>query len=174
MPRSAFALVLQLLASLSAAHAQSNTIALKSFGYQSLLVPCDGKDQLLAFDPNRNWKMAPEFALPGAGKFPEGNFYLRRVAISHAILGDTGGWSYAVIGHYSANGDWVSPMVVGTGHAERSFDADAAPLFTAGAGEYFDLHASCAAAGRWHWPGSHPRHWASASFWYVPAAPPSK
>ena len=172
MTRSALSLVLLLLAPLWAAHAQSNTIALKSFGYQSLVVLCDGKDQSLPVDPNRNWKMAPGFALPGAGKFPEGSFYLRHVAISHAIQGDTGGLSYAVIGHSGPNGDWVSPMVVGTGHAEISFDADAAPLFTAG--EFFDLHASCAAAGRWHWPGSHPRHWASASFWYVPAAPPSK
>ena len=103
--------------------------------------------------------MAPEFAAPGAGRFPEGNFYLRRVAI-------------AVVGHCGPNGDWVSPMVVGTGHAEISFDADAAPLFAAG--EYFDLHASCAATGRWHWPGRFPTHWASAAFWYVPALPVSK
>jgi hypothetical protein len=164
--------ILLFLTSLVPARAQSNTIALKSFGYQSLTVSCDGKDQLLAFDTNRNWKMAPGFALPGAGKFPEGNFYLRRVAISHAIEGDTGSLSYAVIGHFGPNGDWVSPMVVGTGHAELSFDADAAPLFTVG--KYFDLHASCAPAGRWHWPGRRPVHWASAAFWYVPALPPSK
>ncbi len=161
-----------LLTALLPAHAQSNTVPLKSFGYQSLIISCDGKDQLLPFDASRNWKMGREFAEPGAGKFPEGNFYLRRVAISHAIQGDTGGLSYAVVGHSGPNGDWVSPLVVGTGHAEISFDADAAPLFTAG--EYFDLHASCASAGRWHWPGRFPTHWASASFWYVPALPQSK
>jgi hypothetical protein len=167
--RSSLYLVLLFVASLSPSHAESNSIPLKSFGYQSLTISCDGKDQLLPFDTNRNWKMAPGFAAPGAGKFPEGNFYLRRVAISHAIFGDTGGLSYAVIGHSGPNGDWVSPMVVGNGHAEMSFDADAAPLFTAG--EYFDLHAGCAPAGRWHWPGRHPSHWATASFWYVPALP---
>lgn len=166
MTRAAVHLVL-LLASLLPAHAEGDTIPLKSFGYQSLTVSCDGKDQLLPFDTNRSWKMAPGFAEPGAGKFPEGNFYLRRVAISHGIQSDTGGLSYAVIGHSGPNGDWVSPVVVGTGHAEISFDADAAPLFTAG--EYFDLHASCVPAGRWHWPGRFPTHWASASFWYVPA-----
>lgn len=171
MTRTPFHLVL-LLAALLPAHAQNNTIALKSFGYQSLIVPCDGKDQLLPFDSDRNWKMAPGFAAPGAAKFPEGNFYLRRVAISHAIQDDTGGMSYAVIGHSGPNGDWVSPMIVGTGHAEISFDADAAPLFSVG--EYFDLHANCAPAGRWHWPARHPMHRASASFWYVPALPPSK
>jgi hypothetical protein len=171
VPRTPLHLVL-LLASLLPANAQSNTVALKSFGYQSLPVPCDGKDQLLPFDTKHNWKMAPGFAVPGAGKFPEGNFYLRRVAISHAIQGDTGGLSYAVVGHFGPNGDWVSPVVVGTGHAEISFDADAAPLFTAG--EYFDLHASCAPAGRWHWPGRLPTHQASAAFWYVPDLPQLK
>lgn len=169
MTRSTLSGVILFLASLLPVHAQSNTIPLKSFGYQSLAVACDGKDQLLPFDPARNWKMAPGFALPAAGKFPVGNFYLRRVAITHAIAGDTGGLSYAVIGHSGPNGDWVSPPIVGTGHAEMSFDADAAPLFTAG--EYFDLHTSCAPAGRWHWPGRHPIHWGSASFWYVPASP---
>src|SRR5690242_19012319 len=99
VPRTPLHLVL-LLASLLPANAQSNTVALKSFGYQSLLVPCDGKDHLLPFDTKHNWKMAPGFAVPGAGKFPEGNFYLRRVAISHAIQGDTGGLSYAVVGHF--------------------------------------------------------------------------
>ena len=172
MTRSTLYLVILFLASPLPADAESDTVPLKSFGYQSLTVSCDGKDQLLAFDTNRNWKMAPGFAAPGAGKFPEGNFYLRRVAISHAIQGDTGGLSYAVSGHSGPNGDWVSPMVVGTGNAEMSFDADAAPLFTAG--EHFDLHASCAPAVRWHWPGRHPMHWASASFWYVPASTPSK
>jgi hypothetical protein len=170
--RSIVYLVLPILAVFSPALAETKTIPLKSFGYRSLTVPCDGKDQLLPFDLKRDWKMAPGFAAPGAGKFPEGNFYLRRVSISHAIEGDTGGSSYAVIGHSGPNGDWVSPMVVGTGHAELSFDADTAPLFTVG--EYFDLHASCAPAGRWHWPGRHPTHWASASFWYMPALPPSK
>jgi hypothetical protein len=170
MRRSTLFLVLLLTASLLPADAKSDTVLLKSFGYQSLTVPCDGTDQLLRFGKNQEWKMAPGFAVPGAGEFPEGNFYLRHVAISHEILGDTGGLSYAVIGHSGPNGDWVSPMVVGTGQAEISFGADAAPLFTAG--EYFDLHASCAPAGRWHWPGRHPMHWASASFWYVPALTP--
>ncbi len=172
MTRLLICLVLLLSAALSPAHAQSNSAPLKSFGYQSLPIPCDGKDQLLPFDASRNWKMAPGFAAPGAGAFPEGSFYLRRVAISHAILGDTGGLSYAVIGHSGPNGDWVSPMVVGTGHAEISFDADAAPLFIAG--EYLDLHAACAPAARWHWPGRRPTHWGSASFWYVPALQQSK
>ena len=129
MTRSSLYLVLLFVASLSPSHAESNSIPLKSFGYQSLTISCDGKDQLLPFDTNRNWKMAPGFAVPGAGKFPQGNFYLRRVAISHAIFGDTGGLSYAVsyavIGHSGPNGDWVTPMVVGSGHAEMSFDADA-------------------------------------------------
>jgi hypothetical protein len=165
--RSSLSYVTFVLASLLPAHAENNNVSLKSFGYMSLTLPCDGKDQLLAFDPNHNWKMAPGFAAPGAGKFPDGNFYLRRVAISHAIQGDTGGSSYAVIGHSGPNGDWVSPMIVGTGNAQISFDADAAPLFSAG--EYFDLHASCAPAGRWHWPGHRPMHWGSASFWYTPA-----
>jgi len=170
--RSTLYLAILFLTSLLPAHAESGTLPLKSFSYQSLTVSCDGKDQLLPFDTTSNWKIAPEFAAPGAGKFPEGNFYLRRVAISHAIQGDTGGMSYAVIGHSGPNGDWVSPVVVGTGHAEISFDADAAPLFTAG--EYFDLHASCAPPGRWHWPGRFPTHWASAAFWYVPVLPKSK
>ena len=172
MARSILCLVILFLVSLSSTHAENDTIPLKSFGYQSIPVSCDGKDQLLPFDANRNWKMAPGSALPGAGNFPEGNFYLRRVAISHTIQSDTGGSSYAVIGHFGPNGDWVSPLIVGTGHAELSFDADAAPLFTAG--EYFDLHASCAPTGRWHWPGRFPTHWASASFLYVPALPSAK
>ncbi len=169
MSRSTLLIISLFLTSLSPAHAETKTIPLKSFGYESLTVACDGKDQLLPFDAKRNWKMAPGFATPGAGKFPEGNFYLRRVTISHAIEGDTGGLSYAIIGHSGPNGDWLSPMIVGSGQAEISFDADAAPLFTAG--EYFDLHATCAPAGRWHWPGHHPTHWGSAAFWYVPALP---
>lgn len=172
MTRIILYLVILFLASLLPAQAENDTIPLKSFSYQSLTVSCDGKDQLLPFGANGNWKMAPESALAAAGKFPESNFYLRRVAISHTIQQDTGGSSYAVIGHSGPNGDWVSPMVVGTGHAEISFDADAAPLFTAG--EYFDLHASCAPPGRWHWPGRFPTHWASAAFWYVPALAPAK
>lgn len=169
MARSKLYIISLFLASLLPVHAETKTVTLKSFGYQSLMIRCDGKDQLLPFDAKRNWKMAPGFAAPGAGKFPEGNFYLRRVAISHKIEGDAGGQSYAVIGHSGPNGDWVSPMLAGSGHAEISFDVDAAPLFTAG--EYFDLHASCSPAAWWHWPGRYPTHWGSAAFWYVPVSP---
>ena len=73
MTRSTFYLVILFLASPLPVHAESSTIPLKSFGYQSLTVSCDGKEQLLRFDTNRNWKMAPEFAAPGAGKFPQGS-----------------------------------------------------------------------------------------------------
>ena len=172
MTRPSLYLVLLFLAPILSARAQTNAVPLKSFGYQSVIVTCDGKDQLLPFDASGNWKMAPGFAVPGASRFPEGNFYLRRVAISHGIIGDAGGLSYAVIGYSGPNGDWVSPMVVGTSPTEISFDPDAAPLFTAGA--YFDLHATCAPAGCWHWPGRRSLHWGSASFWYTPALPQSK
>lgn len=101
--------------------------------------------------------MAPGFAAPGAGKFPSGAFFLRKVSITHSIDGVPGAGSYAVVGHSGPNGDWVSPMIVGAlGHALISYDADAAPLFTPG--EYFDLHADCERGS----------HWASAVFWYVP------
>jgi hypothetical protein len=149
-----------LMTSLVPVHA--GTLTLKSFAYQSIIVPCTGNDQLLPFNAKGDWKMAPGFATPGAGKFPSGSFYLRRVSVTHSIDGIPGGGSYAVIGHSGPNGDWVSPMIVGTGQAGISYDADAAPLFTPD--EYFDLHTNCA----------HGSHWASASFWYVPALPQSK
>ena len=140
-----------------AARPTAKTVPLKSFSYMSIPIECNGKDQLLPFDAEGHWKMAPDQAKPGAGEFPSGNFYLRKVSLSHSIEGEAGLGSYAVVGHSGPNGDWVSPMIVGTGHAEISFDPDAAPLFTSG--EYFDLHTSCASG----------RHWGSASFWYVPA-----
>jgi hypothetical protein len=106
--------------------------------------------------------MAPGFAMPGAGKFPSGSFYLRRVSITHIVDGEAGAGAYAVIGHSGPNGDWVSPMIVGNGQAEIAYDADAAPLFTPG--EYFDFHTNCARGS----------HWGSAAFWYVPAPQQAK
>ena len=142
--------------------AYAETIPLKSFSYQSLVVSCDGKDQLLPFNTKGDWKMAPGFAVPGAGEFPDGKFYLRQVSITHSIGGQAGDGSYAVVGHSGPNGDWVSPMIVGSGQAEISYPQDAAPLFTPG--EYFDLHTNCARGN----------HWGSASFWYVPVLPKAK
>lgn len=130
---------------------------LKSFAYQSRPVSCTGGDQLLPFDAAGNWKLQPGFAKPGSGEFPNGSFYLRLVSISHSIDGEAGSAAYAVVGHSGPNGDWVSPMITGNGHADISFPADAAPLFTPG--EYFDLHATCKRG----------EHWASVAFWYVPA-----
>ena len=70
--------------------AYAETIPLKSFSYQSLVVSCDGKDQLLPFNTKGDWKMAPGFAVPGAGEFPDGKFYLRQVSITHSIGGQAG------------------------------------------------------------------------------------
>jgi hypothetical protein len=137
----------------------AETVPLKSFSYRTELVACAGlnKDQLMPFAPRGDWKMAPGFADPGAGTFPSGKFFLRRVTVTHVITGTAGPLAYAMVGHSGPNGDWISPMIVGNEQsAIISYDADAAPLVTPG--EYFDIHASCESG----------THWATASFWYVP------
>jgi hypothetical protein len=127
---------------------------LRSFSYRSQTVYGNGTDQLMPFDDNGHWQMAYGFAAPGAGKFPQGSFWVRKVAITHWLQRPTQN-SYAVVGHSGENGDWVSPMIVGCGQAVTSYDG-AAPLFTPG--EYFDVHACCHKG----------KHWVAVCFWWIP------
>jgi hypothetical protein len=126
--------------------AQAQTQALKSFAYAS--TGCSGG--LMYF--GSNWAMGAQWAQPGSGTFPSGDFWIRAVSLTYFGSGN----DWAIVGHSGPNGDWVTPPAL-PGHTIKIvYPPDASPLFTAG--EYFDVHSSCSSGAD-----------ALVAIWYVPA-----
>jgi hypothetical protein len=106
-----------------------------------------------------DWRMAPEHALPPDGDhpFPSVNFYVRKIGLT-VLGGQPGNW--VLIGHSGPNGDWMNTPCPSGQTMYLNFDADAAPLFTQGVGEYFDAHIGFL----------DPTLSLLVGFWYVPAS----
>lgn len=136
---------------------------MKSIGFGSdRFTQCTGADQLMPLD-SYGADMAPP-AIPNAGpnpgpaKFPTGVFHIRSVCVMHKIIGrgEESGMSYVYAGHWSVNGDQLTPIFSGTGYACKDYPADAPHIFTPG--EYLDVHAQCSPPGT---------HYVTLQVWYT-------
>jgi hypothetical protein len=111
---------------------------LRTFSFGSS--KCVQAGDLLDFGGD-DFKISPA-TKPGAGEWPKGNFYIRKVELALVAKSPK---QWAVVGHNSGNGDWITgPVLPGTART-FTYDADAAPLFTAGLNEYLDIHTGCTA-----------------------------
>jgi hypothetical protein len=128
---------------------------LRSFSYLSEGCTSVNGNLLLTFGKDGRWQMGgrPEQASPGAGSFPNGNFYIRAAQL-FVMGGKPGDWAY--LGHSGPNGDVIAgASFSGQNNPPIVYPADAAPLFIAG--EYLDVHPNTREISAW------------VTIWYTPA-----